>query len=115
MKCPLCGDDLGEVYASPAMRLRVHLVAKHLAGVEQGLEHPAILCSCGKYFRGITSFSRHIAKLSGDDEKSHVVMDSLGQKATTTPLTRRNVMAGYLPDAPKGKKHAVISTRQRTH
>lgn len=115
MNCPLCGDDLGEVYASPAMRLRVHLVSKHLAEVDASMEHPAIICCCGQHFRGITSFSRHIAKLQGDDEKAHVVMDSLGQKANTEPRVRRNVMAGYLPNTHRKQDHAVISTRQRTH
>jgi len=88
MLCPLCNKEIGGVYASEPLALRSHLVQEHVGDSDIGMSQPAIRCLCGQVFRGITSFSKHVARLSGPELEEHVILTSLGTLAVATARTR---------------------------
>jgi hypothetical protein len=88
MLCPLCQKEIGGAYASESLVLRSHLVQEHVGDSDIGMSQPSVRCVCNKEYRGLTSFSKHIATLQGEELEHHVILTSMGTLASAMARQR---------------------------
>lgn len=93
MLCPLCNKEIGAVYASESLILRSHLVQEHVGDSDIGMSQPSVKCLCGKEYRGLTSFSKHVATLQGSERDEHVMLAAMG--ATGIAIARVRGKSDY--------------------
>lgn len=79
-ECPLCGTELEANNAKAVTWLAPHLSDQHLLQ-EIRWRSSAVLCTCQKHFRGLRSWSAHIASLEGEDLAQHVMHHTAGVQA----------------------------------
>lgn len=74
-QCPICLEHVNPPYDILSnLWLMGHVYKKHLVCDGLDPKRSAVKCMCGKEFRGVTTWSRHLAILSPDEQKQHLEM-----------------------------------------
>lgn len=81
LNCPLCDTPIRGAYTTGVMAIRTHMLQEHIDPQFADVAHPCILCPCGKHFRGLSSFIRHLLHLTEGDRRGHVTLFALGERA----------------------------------